>query len=327
MLQFTMLVGVSGSGKSTLARSLAGSTDITLLSSDELRGELLGDESDQSDPAMIFAEMKKRAVAALNKGLSVIYDATNLSSRRRRATLNDIKHSLKDKVASVKFKCVVVVAPERECVGRQSKRDRKVSAEVIHRQILSFEVPYYGEGWDVIELRHTSLDYPYCEDDSFDAIFPLAMEMDQHNSHHSLTIGQHCAQTLWEVHHRMGDSFTPEYRTMVREAAMWHDLGKCFTQTFTDMRSNPSDEAHYYNHHNYSAYLYLCAFYAPFRDPQCLWVALLIQWHMQPFFTDDIDGWARKRNIAGEVIGGNVPDSTYFLNAIQLLHEADLAAR
>ena len=327
MLQFIMLVGVSGSGKSTLARSLAESPDITLLSSDELRGELLGDESDQSDPAIIFAEMKKRAVAALHRGLSVVYDATNLSSRRRRTTITEIRHALKDKAKSIKFKCIVVVAPERECIERQFKRDRKVPAAVIHRQICSFEVPYYGEGWDVIELVNTSYDYPYCEDDSFDAIFPLAMEMDQHNSHHSLTIGHHCAQTLWEVHHRMGDSFTPEYRTMVREAAMWHDLGKCFTQTFADMRGNPSDEAHYYNHHHYSAYLYLCAFHAQFLHPQCLWTALLIQWHMQPFFTDNLEAWARKRNIAGEVIGGNNPESHLFLDALQLLHEADLAAR
>lgn len=327
MLQFTMLVGVSGSGKSTRARSLAGLSDILLLSSDELRGELLGDESDQSDPAMIFAEMKKRAVAALNRGLSVVYDATNLSSRKRRATLTEIRHALKDKAKSVQFKCIVVLAPERECIERQSKRDRKVPAAVIHRQICSFEVPYYGEGWDEIELVHTSLDYPYCEDDSFDAIFLRAFKMNQHNSHHSLTVGQHCAQTLREAHYRMGNCFTLEYRAMVRKAAAWHDFGKCFTQTFTDMRGNPSDEAHYYNHHNYSAYLYLCAFHAQFLQAQCLWTALLIQWHMQPFFTDNLEAWARKRNIIGEVIGDNDPESRLFLNALQLLHEADLAAR
>lgn len=90
MQTFTMYIGLSGSGKSTLAENqlIYKTTElnrkVAYLSSDEIRKELFGDENDQSHNVKVFEEMFKRTRRALIEGEDVIYDATNLSSKRRR---------------------------------------------------------------------------------------------------------------------------------------------------------------------------------------------------------------------------------------------------
>ena len=82
---FIMLVGVAGSGKSTYAKERQReSCRCTILSSDSIREELYGDESIQRDPAKVFQIMERRALEAARIGMSVVYDATNFSSRRRK---------------------------------------------------------------------------------------------------------------------------------------------------------------------------------------------------------------------------------------------------
>ena len=75
----------AGSGKSTIAMRIASQMkeEVVLLSSDAIRGEIYGDENCQRDPGRVFDIMHQRTVAALSQGISVIYDATNLSCKRR----------------------------------------------------------------------------------------------------------------------------------------------------------------------------------------------------------------------------------------------------
>ena len=86
---FIMLVGISGSGKTTAGEKIKeevikNGNKIELLSSDNLREELLGDVNDQSQNAVIFKEMQKRTINALQQNCSVIYDATNLNIKDRK---------------------------------------------------------------------------------------------------------------------------------------------------------------------------------------------------------------------------------------------------
>ena len=69
--------------------------------------------------------MERRALAAARMGISVIYDATNLSARRR-------KHMAKQmSVQGCATECVVCVATFEVCCERQLTRGRKVPTEVI----------------------------------------------------------------------------------------------------------------------------------------------------------------------------------------------------
>ena len=108
---FVAIVGHNGSGKSTLAKMLKeGNDNIVIVSSDAVRAELLGDENDQSRNGEVFNEVHKRIISSLKEGKDVIYDATNLSYKRRINFLKTISH------LNVYKKCIVVLASYERCV-------------------------------------------------------------------------------------------------------------------------------------------------------------------------------------------------------------------
>lgn len=117
MVKFYMLIGLPGSGKSEVARQLADS-NTTILSSDAIRKEFYGDETIQDDPAKIFEEMQRRTIAALKDGKNIIYDATNISRKKRKHLLSSITIPC-EKIA------YVVWARYETCVARDTGRNRK----------------------------------------------------------------------------------------------------------------------------------------------------------------------------------------------------------
>lgn len=142
---FIMLVGISGSGKTTIAERYASlMKDVIVLSSDAIRAELWGDENCQHNPKKVFEIMNARTIENLKKGISVIYDATNLISSRRQQLIQKVKHYCK------KTTCVFVDKTIKECLKNQFKRKRRVSFDVIRKQYHQLEVPTYEEGWDEI---------------------------------------------------------------------------------------------------------------------------------------------------------------------------------
>lgn len=142
MPKFIMLIGPSGSGKSTLSKMLGG----IHLSSDAIREELWGDASDQQNGAKVFQVLNERTLTALKEGKDVVYDATNLYSKNRKALIEDIRA----KVPGCFFEAYVCDTPLEECIARQDLRDRKVPIEVIERQYSRLQLPTLDEGWDAI---------------------------------------------------------------------------------------------------------------------------------------------------------------------------------
>lgn len=142
MSKLMMLIGPSGSGKSTLARLLGG----VHLSSDAIREELWGDASDQRNGAEVFRVLNERTVATLKEGKDVVYDATNLFAKNRKALIEDIRAE----VPGCFFEAYVCDTPLEECIARQDLRDRKVPVEVIERQYSRLQLPTLDEGWDAI---------------------------------------------------------------------------------------------------------------------------------------------------------------------------------
>lgn len=82
---FVMMVGLPGSGKSTYAKELADEMRAIICSSDAIREELCGDENSQDKNEDVFKILHSRIKECLRKGVNVIYDATNINSKRRRA--------------------------------------------------------------------------------------------------------------------------------------------------------------------------------------------------------------------------------------------------
>lgn len=301
-----MMCGLPASGKSTLAKKLAVEYKTTIFSSDALRAEWYGDESIQGDNAKLFTELHRRIKNCLREGDSAIYDATNINYKQRMAFLAELKNIPCEKT------CIVVATPYEECLKRNAQRERKVPEHVIKRMYMQFDIPWYFEGWDQIEVEYGEyensfgwyLDWLESVDD-----------FDQCNSHHELTLGGHCRQTKKNV-----DKLCEEYQGFVmsgelRNAAILHDCGKVFTKTFRNSKGEVTEQAHYYNHERVGSYDSL------FYEMACskLYVSTLIRWHMQPYFWEKDDN--EKLHEKYKTLWG---ENLY--RDIMLLHSADKSA-
>ena len=108
-----VLVGISGSGKSTYSDYLR-RVGFEVFSSDEIRKELWGDENDQKNPSEVFNTLHRRILSALKEGKNCVYDATNISAKKRAAFIRMVKGSN----INCKFACRILAATPKECIER-----------------------------------------------------------------------------------------------------------------------------------------------------------------------------------------------------------------
>lgn len=297
-----MLVGLPCSGKSTISKELAEKYDATIFSSDELRVEMFGNVNDQDHNQELFVELHKRIKNCLRDGKSAVYDATNLNYKKRMAFLAELKNIPCEKI------CVLMATPYEECLRRNSKRERKVPEYVIKRMYMSFDMPHTFEGYDEIEIV-------YSTEASRTYRSPLAWSRsvryyNQNNSHHALTLGEHCEAALVYLCDNNND-----ISATLKVATLLHDCGKCFCKTFKNSKGEITDQAHYYGHERVGSYDSL--FYQTNGNP--IDIAVLIRWHMQPYFWEK-DHNEKLHNKYRKLWG----DSLY--QDIMKLHEADKAA-
>lgn len=90
MTKFFMCIGLPASGKSEQAKKLATEYDAEIFFSDALRTEMFGDVNHQEDNEALFKELHKRIRECLISGKSAIYDACNISYKRRMSFLQSI---------------------------------------------------------------------------------------------------------------------------------------------------------------------------------------------------------------------------------------------
>lgn len=148
-----LLIGLPGSGKSTLARQfIVANSKLKLISTDEIRKSLFGDEIIQGEWMLVWREVQRqfqRSMIQCSRGEigAAIYDATNAQRRHRREVIIYAR--------AAGFKQIVglwVDTPVWLCLGRNRRRDRQVPEEVIlrmHRQLRDAP-PSVSEGLDRI---------------------------------------------------------------------------------------------------------------------------------------------------------------------------------
>ena len=301
---FVMMCGLVGSGKTVKAQEFAKQYDATVFSSDTLREELFGDVNEQSRNQELFTELHKRIKDCLREGKNAIYDATNIDYKKRMSFLAELKKIPCEKI------CVLMATPYEECLKRNAERERRVPEYVIERMYRSIDVPWYYEGWDDIQVEYG--EYENYFGWLWDWV-EKADDYDQKNSHHTLTLGEHCRQTMRNVN-KLYTEYRPILYTELGYAALLHDEGKIFTQTFKNAKGEVTEEAHYYSHEHCSSYDSL------FYEIPCynLYVAVLIRWHMTPYMAWRQSEKAKQRDklLLGEEL----------FNNIYLLHQADKEA-
>ena len=285
-----LLVGPPGVGKTTYAtKYIESHSGTVLLSSDKIRKELWGDETIQDNPNEVFSLMQNRAVAALNFGSDVIYDATNMTRKDRSSIIAACPKF-------VKIEAHIVWAPIEACIERDATRKRTVGKEVIDRMLKRFQAPYYDEGIDEIKVILP---------DNWDVlgygvVTYLAMRIPHDNPHHTLDVQEHC-NSAFEYAYNLDDG---KYDQDVTTAAMYHDIGKPYVKAFVDSKGNPCDIAHYYSHQCIGSWV---SYGIEHVNPHVAW---LISTHMDPFLNTKYYN--------------KLP--TYLKTKVDLLHEADLAA-
>ena len=90
-------IGIPGSGKSTFSNKVVKKygDKVVVVSTDEIRKELLKDVNDQSKNDMIFKIAEDRIIEALKQGKLVIFDAINIRTKFRNMSLARIYNTLK----------------------------------------------------------------------------------------------------------------------------------------------------------------------------------------------------------------------------------------
>ena len=303
MTTLYVMCGIPASGKSVYAKLLAEEVDGIVVSSDGIRAEWYGDEAIQGNPSKIFREVELRCKNALGAGRSVIVDATNMNAKKR---ANFLK-----KMPECKKVCVVMAVPFNVCLARDEVRSRHVGPEVLEKMRKNFQMPYYNEGWDHIEIY-----YPKdCDMISAEYHYEMEVHFDQKNSHHSLTVGDHEEKARAIAMDKAFDG-------AVVHAAAYHDCGKIWCQHF----KGGDPEAHHYGHECVSAYQFLTMDAAQImceigNKQSVIEVAALITWHMVPYPMpdecpyDSLKEWGRAKGFDDK-----------FIEHLWQLHQCDVGA-
>lgn len=263
-----VMCGLAGSGKSTLAKKIAAERDAEIISSDELRKEMFGDETHQEDKNKLFTEYNKRIRAALKRGSNVIADKTNISIRSRRVILETAKD------LDIYRGCVICNIPFEKCLENNSTRERHVPEEVIRRQLYGFQVPFQEEGWDSISMlpRAGSIKYS------------LMNGFDQKTPYHNLDLARHSIR----VAALFGRKY-PEWEN----SSLFHDVGKLYTQKIGE-----DGIAHYMGHDSVGAYKILND--RNLLGDNILSAAFLANYHMLPFRWNTKKSQEKWRKIFGD---------------------------
>lgn len=302
MTKLIMMVGLVGSGKSTYAEKLALQENAIIHSSDKLREEMFGSVDENSKNDELFITLHRRIKNDLIEGKNVIFDATNISYKRRMAFLNELK-----KIDCTKI-CYMIATTYEKCLEQNKNRERKVPEHVIKKMYLNFDVPAYFEGWDQIAIISDD------KSESHEDLFTRLDTINQDNPHHIFTIGMHCKSTAAHLCNDIINGVAYNDINLIT-AALYHDIGKEFTKSFENSKREVTDIAHYYQHHHVSAYSVIFLLFSK-SVTDILDVCQLIRWHMQPFFMDSDKARDKFIKLVGQE----------FYDRLMMLHEADRKA-
>ncbi|MCW5314503.1 AAA family ATPase [Nostoc sp. KVJ3] len=156
-----LLIGLPGSGKSTFAKQLlAEYPQMSLISTDAIRGKLFGSEALQGPWLLIWQEVERQFQQAISTENTAIFDATNAQRRHRREVI-----ALARELGFAQITGIWVDTPVWLCLARNKKRSRQVPEEIIlrmHRQLRDAP-PSLKEGLNGLIRLSEKSEYGNCD--------------------------------------------------------------------------------------------------------------------------------------------------------------------
>jgi predicted kinase len=128
-------------GKSTWIRKYY--PDATVISMDEIRRELTGSVTDQSQNRKVFQRAQERLKRLLTTSQKIVWDATNIREIHR-SKLTTLAYQYR---AFVRID--VLCAPLRVALTRNRERERQVPKEIITHQYQRWEWPTADEAHEI----------------------------------------------------------------------------------------------------------------------------------------------------------------------------------
>lgn len=139
MAKVILMCGLPGSGKSTYSRNYVldeGPDNIICYSADDYREKFNIDPNHETneDRQKVFKTLYRDANESLAKGMDVIIDNTNVSSKDRIRTLSSLKG-----YDDIEVK--IMATPYDKCLKSNCNRDKIVPEEAIKTMYKRFEMP------------------------------------------------------------------------------------------------------------------------------------------------------------------------------------------
>ncbi|MEH6848101.1 ATP-binding protein [Bacillus thuringiensis] len=331
MTEFMMLIGIPASGKSSLAKELAEEKNAIIVSSDTTREMFNFQDGDEEDNKKVFSAMINAAKAYLEKGLNVIFDATNISRKKRIAILQQLKY-LKD----VKKHAYYVNTAYETAVRSAEVRERHVPKGVVKRMFMNLQMPIYEEGWDKItiirrdkhkyttqeRMRITKLIQQSTEhDELMEALSRLIPDIAnilnyvQDSTYHSFSVSRHTFHVYENVKDNTQDMYEIERLNMLWVAVL-HDIGKRFCKSFKSRQGEATRHANFIGHENVGAQL-ACDILKSmdYSDDRIIEICKYVQLHMVLLNASE-KGRNRWKKFLGEESFAN----------LEMIREADVQA-
>ena len=311
MATLNIMIGMPGSGKSNYAKKCLINDNTEYLSSDDIRIELYGFE-DQTHNDVVFETMKKRTLNALREGKDVIYDATNLSKKRRSGIISEA-HKLSAQINAYLCCTPINIILERNI----TRQERQLPWDKLVQMIQSIEPPMYYEGFDNIYLIDGGM---YNDVYDYNNLLEKYEDYCQFNPYHNETLSEHMIAVAKKAEELGANLKNDVDRNILWQAARYHDISKPYTKQFNCKKGYNT----YYGHEKVSTYMYMCHV----RKQQIIdelnrvrlsdssyQIGALILNHME---------WYRREDMTPIKEMFNDDDLYYML---ELLHEADLWGR
>lgn len=250
MNKLFLMVGLPGSGKSHQAKLLSKKERAVIISTDEIRFELFGDETIQKNTNHVFYEVYTRMEKAFEEGKNVILDATNIEREKRMNVLNKFPNVIK--------KAVYMDTPYHICLKRNKERRRSLEEKIMNKYRMKLEIPYVSEGFDEILIIHESFDYGITKEkfvellkkkptykELFDKLrhisfFNEMINFNQENPYHSFTLCYHTYHALEYIN----EFYEEDDLFLLQVVALFHDIGKLYTKKFKPLKNHYSYWGH-----------------------------------------------------------------------------------